>query len=66
MLLLLWHHDAECGYYALFNFGIKPVVEWYRVFLLQISLLTVLIGSILDFFLILTKNINYRVNVRKF
>ena len=23
---LFWHHDAECGYYALFNFEIKPVI----------------------------------------
>ena len=65
MLLLLWHHDAECGYYASFNFGIKPVIEWYRVFVLQLSLLAVFIGSILEFFLILTKNINYRAKVRK-
>ena len=24
--------NAECGCYALFNFGIKPVIEWYRYF----------------------------------
>ena len=58
--------DAECGCYALFNFEIKPVIEWYRVYVLQLSLLTVFTGSVLDFFFILTKNINYRAKVRKF
>ena len=63
---LLWHDDAECGCYALFVFGTKAVIEYQKVFLLQHSLLTVFNGLILDFFLTLMKNINYRAKVKFF
>ena len=54
----LGHRNAECRYYILFIiFGITPFTGLCRVWVLQLSLVTVLIRSILDFTLmkIITK-----------
>ena len=55
LLLFILASWCRMWLWCIIYFGIKPVIEWYSVSVLQLPLLTVFISSVLDFFLALKK-----------